>query len=106
MNKRSAVIAAAGLVVALTAGGVALDRGMLGPSPTTAEASAASRAPGKPTIRTIEHTVKIHRKANSSGTANRSPAVSSTPASGDAWADDDAFEHEFEHESEDESGDD
>jgi hypothetical protein len=98
MNKRSAVIVAAGLVVALTAGGLALDRGVLGPSTTTAEASGTSLPRQKPKIRTIEKTVKIHRKAKAASTSgDAGNAVSSSPGSSASWSDDEAeFEHEFE----------
>ncbi|HEY7399426.1 MAG TPA: hypothetical protein VH989_00855 [Actinomycetota bacterium] len=106
MNKRSAVIVAAGLVVALVAGGIALERGVLGPPATAAEASVDAGTRPKPIIRTTERTVKIHRKAKA-GNASGSPTVSSSSTSTGSWSDDEGeFEHEAEHESEGEFEDD
>jgi hypothetical protein len=62
MNKRSAMIVAAGLIVALVAGAYALALGVTGP------ATAASAKTG-PHVRTQTHTVTVHRAAPSSGGA-------------------------------------
>ena len=62
MNKRSAMIVAAGLIVALVAGAYALALGVTGP------ATAASAKTG-PHVRTQTHTVTIHKSSPSSGGA-------------------------------------
>lgn len=99
MNKRSAVLVAAGLVFALIAGGLALGYGIVGPSPTTAVASAESPQQRDPRIKTIEKTIKVHRKANVGGAAGSTggPSVSASPSSPGSWSDgDDSIEHEAE----------
>jgi hypothetical protein len=100
MNKRSAVLVAAGLVFALIAGGLALGYGIVGPSPTTAVASAERPQQREPRIRTIEKTIKVHRKAKVEGAAGSTggaASVSASPSSPGSWsADDDSFEHEGE----------
>ena len=62
MNKRSAMIVAAGLIVALVAGAYALALGVTGP------ARAASAKTG-PHVRTQTHTVTVHKTSPSSGGA-------------------------------------
>jgi len=98
MNKRSAVLVAAGLVVALIAGGLALGYGIVGPEPSAAVTSAGSQQ-REPKIRTITKTVKIHKKANGS-VATPAPGPSGSSWQGD---DDERFENggEIDHESSD-----
>jgi hypothetical protein len=67
MNKRSAMIVAAGLVFTLLVGAVALATGLAGPSPSAAagpKVHLKHRKAPKPIIRTTKRTVKVHRKAN------------------------------------------
>jgi hypothetical protein len=61
MKKRFALIIAGGLVAVLIAASAALSLGLLGASP------AASGDRAAPRVRTIHHTVTIHRKAKSTG---------------------------------------
>jgi hypothetical protein len=100
MNKRSAVLVAAGLVFALIAGGLALGYGIVGPSPTTAVASAERPKQREPRIKTIEKTIKVHRKAEvggGAGGAGGAPSVATSPSSPGSWSDDDdSFAHEGE----------
>jgi hypothetical protein len=104
MNKRSAVLVAAGLVVALIAGGLALGYGIVGPSPTAAVASSVNQQQ-KPKIRTIKKNIKVHRKAkvgSSTASPNGTASVSTNaPSSSGSWSDDDSSDHETEGESED-----
>jgi hypothetical protein len=94
MNKRSAVLVAAGLVVALIAGGLALGSGVVGPEPTAAVASAGRQQPD-PRVRTIKRTIKVHRPAQA-GNATGGTALSAGPsASTPSWSDD-SFDHEDE----------
>ncbi len=64
MNKRSAMLVAAGLVLTMIVGGVALAVGMTGPA-SSAAAPRLSRhhKDPKPIVKTIKRTVKVHRKA-------------------------------------------
>ena len=99
MNKRSAIVVAAGLVVALIAGGLALSSGLVGPEPSAAVASAKTQQHRKPKIRTIKKTIKVHKKAKQQGTAGGSAArvtasTSSSPSG--SWEGDDSFENEGE----------
>lgn len=109
MNKRSAMLMAAGLVVALGLGAAAM-------SFSLGESASAEGSRAKPIVKTVRDTVTIHRQARGS---NAGPAVitlqrSSDDAAGDvedALEDaaeqdtDDAYEGE-DHESEDHESDD
>lgn len=75
MNKRSAVFLAAGLTVALVAGGFALSQGLVGPEPSSAAVSLHHKK-AKPIVRTQKRTVTVHRKAKAPAPA---PAVVSAP---------------------------
>ncbi len=87
MNKRSAMMMAAGLVVALIAGGFALTNGLVGPQPSSAVASGKA-ATKKPLVRTVRRTVKVHRQARS--TAASGTATSLVGSSG-SWSGDDSY---------------
>jgi hypothetical protein len=103
MKQRSAMMAAAGLVLALGLAGFGLATGMTGPS---ADAKAVRPDHRKPIVHTTKRTVTIHKKGEATASA---PVVSSTaPSSATASAgsyesggDDDTYEHETENESED-----
>jgi hypothetical protein len=108
MNKRSAMMVAAGLVLAMLVAGMAVAAGLTGP-----EASAGgSRANGEvqdrePKVRTITETVTIHRTAKSDDATPEPVVVTQTPATPAAATDvdDDGYEDESEHEDEDEHED-
>ena len=57
MKKRFALIVAAGLIAVLIAGSAALSLGLLGAAPAAGGDRAAPR------VRTIHHTVTVHKKA-------------------------------------------
>jgi len=59
MKKRFALIVAGGLIAVLIAASAALSLGLLGAAP------AASGDRAAPRVRTIHHTVTVHRKAKS-----------------------------------------
>lgn len=107
MNKRSAMMVAAGLVLAMLVAGMAVAAGFTGP-----EASAGgSRTNGaietrEPKVRTITETVTIHRKAKGDDDTTAPVIVTQTPATpatsapdvDDDGFDDDAYEDGYEHE--------
>ncbi|MBI3647215.1 MAG: hypothetical protein HY240_00395 [Actinobacteria bacterium] len=100
MNKRSAMVMAAGLVVALLAGGFALTNGLVGPQPSAAVASGKAAAK-KPLVRTVRRTVKVHKQSRSTGTSGT--ATSPVTSTG-SWSGEDSYENDsYENES---SGDD
>jgi hypothetical protein len=84
MNKRSAMIVAAGLIVALAAGAYALSLGSTGP---TAAAAAKTAHRHKPIVKTIRRTVTVHQKAPASTHAvvATGPAPSVAPISGSSY---------------------
>jgi hypothetical protein len=93
MNKRSAVLVAAGLVFTLAIGGLAVSLGLTGPTPVDA---AGSVRPER-VVKVERRTVTIHRKADP---ASASTIVLSAPASNAAAGDDSDDGYESEHESE------
>jgi hypothetical protein len=109
MNKRSAMMVAAGLVLAMLVAGMAVAAGLTGP-----EASAGgSRANGEvqeraPKVRTITETVTIHRTAKGDDATPEPVIVTQPPATPTAAAtgvDDDEHEDGYEHEDGDEHED-
>jgi hypothetical protein len=113
MKKRSAILMAAGLVVALVAGAVAMTIGFSG----TGTAEAGSRAKRDPVVRTIRRTITVHKDAKATDQASvqvvrlssSDPSSMSDP-SGTGSESDDSFESESESdddpaEFEDESSD-
>ena len=99
MNKRSAIVVAAGLVVALIAGGLALSSGIVGPELSAAVASAKTQQHRKPKIRTIKRTIKVHKRADRQGTTGGMGTSVAAPASSfstGSWEGDDSFENEAE----------
>src|SRR5207342_1644736 len=77
MNKRSAMLMAAGLVLTLIVGAMAMSTGLTGPTPSQAAPRAGQRqkAP-KPIIKTVKHTVTVHKR----GTATPATAIATAPA--------------------------
>jgi hypothetical protein len=107
MKKRSAIVAALGLVAALVIGGVGFTMGITGPAPSLASV----RQPA-PKVRTIHRTVTVHRPA--AATAASGTVATSAAAMSDAgtvgWEDegedhegeDEGYQHEdADHEAED-----
>lgn len=100
MNKRSAMLMAAGLVAALAVGAAALSFSVGGSS-----ATAEGRTKVKPIVETIRDTVTIHKKATGSDGA---PTVVTLQTSPDDAAEDfgdaseETMEDAAEHESDDE----
>jgi hypothetical protein len=94
MNKRSAVLIAAGLVLTLAIGGLSVSLGLTGPTPV----NAAGPVRPEPMVKVERRTVTIHRKAEapSGGTITLS-APASDPSIGDES--DDGYEDEHESES-------
>jgi hypothetical protein len=62
MNKRSASMVAAGLILTLVVGGLAVAIGLTGPSVSSA-VPRARRTASKPVVRTVKRTVTVHKKA-------------------------------------------
>lgn len=99
MNKRSAVLIAAGLVLTLAIGGLAVSLGLTGPTPV----NAAGPARPERVVKVERRTLTIHRKAESPPAAT---VMLSTPASGPALGESDDGYDEDESEHEDESHED
>ena len=96
MNKRSAMVVAAGVVAAMAAGAISLSAG------GSDLAQADTRAP-TPRVRTVHRTITVHRTAAPAPSAVRTiaaPGSSMTTSGGD-----DPFETENESEQEFESED-
>lgn len=96
MKKRSAVLIAAGLVLVMAIGGLAVSLGLTGPAPV----DAAGPVRPERVVKVERRTVTIRRKAESPSASN---VVLSAPASDPSRGDDsdDGYdEDESEHESE------
>jgi hypothetical protein len=93
VNKRSAVLIAAGLVLTLGIGGLAVSLGLTGPTPV----NALETAQPERVVKVERRTVTIHRKAKASSAAT---VVLSAPAPGSGMGDDSGDGYEGEHESE------
>ena len=63
MNKRSAMLVAAGLVLTLVVGGVAVAVGMTGPEASSAQPKLTQHKKNKPIVKTTKKTVTVHKKA-------------------------------------------
>jgi hypothetical protein len=104
MKQRSALLVAAGLVLALGLAGFGLATGMTGPS---ADAKPVRPDHRTPIVHTTTRTVTIHKKGDATGSASVVPATTassaaSTVSSGSYESgSDDGYEHEHEAESED-----
>lgn len=94
MNKRSAVLIAAGLVLTLGIGGLAVSLGLTGPA-----AGAADLAEPQQVVEVSRRTVTTPQPTS----GNAAPASEASDGSGDH---EDEDEHEDEHESEDHEMDD
>ncbi len=94
MNKRSAVLIAAGLVLTLAIGGLAVSLGLTGPTPV----NAAGPVRPERVVKVESRTVTIHRKAESR--PPRATITLSAPAADPSMGDDSDDGYESEHESE------
>jgi hypothetical protein len=93
VNKRSAVLIAAGLVLTLGIGGLAVSLGLTGPTPVNAVETARPER----VVKVERRTVTVHRKAKASSAAT---VVLSAPAPSAGMADGSGDGYEGEHESE------
>ena len=122
MHKRSALAIAAGLVLTLIVGGLAVAVGMTGPTVSSAVPRVERRSSPEPIVRTIRRTVTVHEKADPKPgevvqIAASTPASStdgsgsddSSGTSGDdsngTYEDDDADENEHEDDGDQNEGD-
>ncbi len=105
MNKRSALMLSAALVLTLIVGGLAVATGLTGPTVSNAVPRAERRASSEPVVRTVRRTVTVHKKADAKpGEVVRiaAPAAAAASPSGssdlsgdeDSYEDDDAYEDE------------
>ncbi len=89
MNKRSAMMVAAGLVLTLVVGGVAVAVGVVGPSTSAAGPRTVHRQHPKPIVKTKKRTVTIHRSGGvvavpvATGSSVSSQAAPASGSSGD-----------------------
>lgn len=93
MNKRSALLIAAGLVLTLGIGGLAVSLGLTGPTPLDAVETARPER----VVKVERRTVTVHRKAK---VPSPTTVVLSAPAPGSTMGDDSSEGDESEHESE------
>ena len=99
MNKRSALMLSAALVLTLIVGGLAVATGLTGPSVSNAVPRAERRASSEPVVRTVRRTVKVHKKADAKPgevvtVAAPAAAAASPSSSNDLSGDDDSYEDE------------
>jgi len=84
MNKRSAMMMAAGLVLTLVIGGVAISAGLTGPTASAATPRVVQhRRHHKPIVKTYRKTITVHKQAPSSGAATYAapPVATGAPMS-------------------------
>lgn len=118
MNKRSALMLSAGLVLTLIVGGLAVATGLTGPTVSNAVPRAQRSSTSEPVVRTVRRTLTVHKKADAkpgqvvrvaapSATAGTSgsPGTSGTSGSDDAYGDDDGYEDDDSAEEQDDHED-
>lgn len=109
MNKRSALMLSAGLVLTLIVGGLAVATGLTGPSVSNAVPRAQRSSASEPLVRTVRRTVTVHKKADAKpGEVVRVEARAATNAtngsdSSDPSGDDDAYDDDDSYEDDDSS---
>ena len=106
MNKRSALMLSAGLVLTLIVGGLAVATGLTGPSVSNAVPRVQRSSTSEPVVRTVRRTVTVHKKADAKpGQVVQvgAPAAASGPgiSSGTSGSDDDSYEDSYDDEGED-----
>ena len=94
MNKRSAMLMAAGLVLTLIVGGVAMSIGLTGPTSSEATPRAERHRAAAPIVKTVKHTVTVHKRgsaapATGTGTSGSNSAGSVTGSTDDDHGSDD-----------------
>ena len=92
MNKRSALAIAAGLVLTLIVGGLAVAAGLTGPTVSSAVPDADRRSAPEPVVRTVRRTVTVHEKADEVGEVVQVAAPASSASASSGSEDDDAYE--------------
>lgn len=93
MNKRSALMLSAGLVLTLIVGGMAVATGLTGPSVSTAVPRAQRPSTSEPVVRTVRRTVTVHKKADAKpGQVVRVAAPAATSGTSGTSGDDDGHE--------------
>ena len=89
MNKRSAMLMAAGLVLTLIVGGVAMSVGLTGPTPSEATPRAERRQTAAPIVKTVKHTVTVHKRGSATPATGTGTSGSSSAGSVAGSTDDD-----------------
>ena len=102
MNKRSAMLMAAGLVLTLIVGGVAMSIGLTGPTSSEATPRAERRRTAAPIVKTVKHTVTVHKRgsatpATGTGTSGSNSAGSVTGSTDDDHGSDGDDDHGEDH---------
>ena len=112
MNKRSALMVAAGLVLTLIVGGIAVAVGMTGPTVSSAVPRAERRSAQEPIVRTVRRTVTVHKKAEAKPgqvVQVAAPASTSSASTDESYADesyaDESHEDDSYEDDEDEAED-
>jgi hypothetical protein len=104
MNKRSAMMVAAGLVLTLVVGGVAVAVGVVGPSTSAAGPRTVRREHPRPIVKTKKRTVKVHRSGGVVAVpVATGSSVSSSLASSASGPSDDGQDQVGQHQSGDQS---
>ena len=106
MNKRSAMLMAAGLVLTLIVGGVAMSVGLTGPTPSGATPRAEQRQTATPIIKTVRHTVTVHKRGSVTPATGTSGSGSAGSVSGSTGDDRGSDSHDGQGEDHGEHGDD
>ncbi|HEY5859437.1 MAG TPA: hypothetical protein VIX62_04065 [Actinomycetota bacterium] len=89
MNKRSAMLMAAGLVLTLIVGGVAMSIGLTGPTSSEATPRAERRRTAAPIVKTVKHTVTVHKRGSAAPATGTGTSGSNSPGSVAGSTDDD-----------------
>ena len=106
MNKRSALMLSAGLVLTLIVGGLAVAAGLTGPSVSTAVPRVQRSSASEPVVRTVRRTVTVHKQAEAKPgevVQVAGPIAASGPTNTSGTADDDGDAYEDEGEDDDDS---
>jgi hypothetical protein len=111
MNKRSALMLSAGMVLTLIVGGLAVATGLTGPSVSNAVPRVQRSSSSEPVVRTVRRTVTVHKKADAKpGQVVQVgvPATTSGPSStsGTSGNDDDSYEDSYDDDEQDDHEDD
>jgi hypothetical protein len=106
MNKRSAMLMAAGLILTLIIGGVAMSVGLTGPTPSEAGPRAERRQTAAPIIKTVKHTLTVHKRGSATQATGTSGSSSAGSVSGSIGDDHSGYSDDAEGEDHGEHGDD